>query len=149
MLESYFVSRNNASDIDAIAAYLNSTPARTPEAQAVKNKFNSWFENYSRSIFKLVATDESFHTATNFRDEFNKANAVTVAQEQAVRNVKEYGLQRNEMYGLPPGTVDLWTRTKQVTKWVGIGVAVAGAGYMALQLKPILALIKTHSRRII
>ncbi len=142
MLDSLFISYNNADDIEAIAAFFRATPVRSPEAQGVKNKFMAWYQTYSNSLFSKVATDESFHTAANFRDEFNRANAITKAQEQAVKSVQEYGLTRNEMLGIPPGTVDLWTKTKRITKWIGVGVAVAGVGYLALQTKTAFTLIK-------
>jgi len=135
MLDSYFKSVANADDIEAIAHYFQSTPVRTSEAQGVKNKFMAWYQNYSASIFTKVATDESFLTASRYRDEFNRMNAVTPQQQVAVRTVQQYGLTRDEALGIPPNTLDLWSRTKRYGKWIAVGAGALGVGYIALQTK--------------
>jgi hypothetical protein len=142
MLDSLFKSRVNAEDILAIAHYFQGTAARTAEAQNVKNKFFSWYQTYSNSVWESWATDESFQTAAKFRDEFNRLNAVTPQQVLAVRNVQQYGLTRDEALGLPPNTIDLWSRTKKYGRYLAIGAGVVGIGYLALQTKSALALVK-------
>jgi hypothetical protein len=75
------VSDNRAS-VDAIYQYFIETVAKTPDAQSLKREFFAWYDG-----LWVVGSDEDYKRATNFRNDFNRANASTPQQAQQVNQV--------------------------------------------------------------
>lgn len=126
-----FKSQLNRDDIEAIKAYFEHTPAKTPEAQNIAVHFRDW---YSKLSTTGGYTDTAFAQAKKFRDDYNLANAITHAEKQQVVNVQSTGLSREEAYGLEKDQKSLLDKLSTAAKWTGYGVAGAGVGYVALKL---------------
>lgn len=93
----------------ALVDYMNSTPVQTPEAGKIKDDFAHWYANLGFMDLHWN-TDQTWQTAFNYRTDFNRANAVTDAQKQAVENVISGGLTANQMI---PGVINEGARTTE------------------------------------
>src|SRR5437762_12876131 len=89
-------SPDPAADVEAIARYITTEPARTPEAKELKDDFVKWYDKVGRSWY---ISQDDFHEASNRRNEFNLRNAFTSAQKEATEQVIKTGLTINEMQG--------------------------------------------------
>jgi hypothetical protein len=83
-------------DVEAIARYVTSEPARTPEAKQLKDDFVKWYDKVAHSWY---VSEDDFREASNRRNEFNLRNAVTTVQKQATEQTIKTGLTSNEMQG--------------------------------------------------
>ena len=139
-------------DIDSIASYFGRTPAVTPAAVKLKDKFTIWFKDlgwYDRNM----DTDNTFNEARNRRNEFNEKNAVTAKERENVKRVIHTGFTAEEAQGRPKAMLSTGRYVTDLvpTKWlVGAGiVAVAGvAGFVAKKVyyDPEAALVKRLAR---
>ena len=86
-----------AQDMEAINTYIMTSKINSKAADAVKNKWITWWEDNKRD-WTWYDTEE-FDTARNFRHDFDVANAITSAQKQAVTNKYTSGVTSEEARG--------------------------------------------------
>lgn len=116
------VSDNRAS-VDAIKQYFIETVAKTPESQRIKQDFFTWYDG-----LWVIGSDEDYKRATNFRNDFNRANATTPQQTQQVNQVIQTAVDA-------PGRPDLQGRKNTDGNYnipSGLG---AGSGQWGVYLK--------------
>lgn len=86
-------------DLDAINAFFMSTEAVTPQAVTIKDAWVTWFNQLS--WWERTVDGNTYDMARNRRNEFNLANAVTIAEKAQVENVIKTGMSTEQMQGVP------------------------------------------------
>jgi len=100
-----FPSRTGAQDdfdanMAAIVDYFNSTEAKTIQAAQIKDEWAKW-NNGLTFLDTHWNTGVTYNTARNYRDSFEKANATTDAEKQAVAMVQKTGITTEQTWGDP------------------------------------------------
>jgi hypothetical protein len=89
---------NQGENIEAIARYIGGQePARTPAAVKVRDEWQRFYS--SLGGFEKNFEQQAYDRARNIRLEFNRANAVTPEQVQAVDEQALRGVTSEEMAG--------------------------------------------------
>lgn len=83
-----------AANIKAINDYFNRTPRLTTKATEVYDQWRIFHEKLSSAWW---LTQEDYDKARNFRNEFNRANAVTAEQKEIVETVIRSGMTSEQV----------------------------------------------------
>lgn len=83
-------------DMEALDAYMSTTPAVTPQAVALKNAWRAWYDDLS---FIGRRESDNWDAARNRRNDFNRANAVTPAEKKVVEQVIKTGQTTEQAAG--------------------------------------------------
>jgi hypothetical protein len=84
----------------ALVVYFNRTEPHTPAAAKVKNDFAGWNSNLGWWAMNMDS-NVTWNQARNFKLQFDRANAITPAQQALVEQVAATGMTSEQMQGLP------------------------------------------------
>jgi hypothetical protein len=87
-----------AEDLDAINKYIMSTETKTEAGKKAKDEWVHWFQALGWGEKNMWNTD-TLNVARNKRLDFNRANAVTEKEKQAIETVTQTGLSKEQQYG--------------------------------------------------
>jgi hypothetical protein len=131
----------NLDDLEAIVRYMSDTPANTPAAALVKDRFSKWYPDVSW-YDKHFDTQNVVNHAKNERTDFNRANAVTEEEKANVERVIQTGLRTEQLIpGMAPQARDSSGKLGEETKpliphpYDYIAVGAAGVTVAAVALK--------------
>lgn len=112
----------DADDVEAINRFFHDpgNAPKTPTASAAFNEWVTWYEDNKPGIFGFWSDADVDH-ARNLRNAYNRANAVTSAEKQAVENQIKTGISLEQAQGQtdrrnaqgdiveqPPGVTHQW-----------------------------------------
>lgn len=91
---------SNAEDIEAINDFMHRSDnvAKTPAARAALNEWVRWYEATKPGMFGFWSDADRDH-ATNLRNAYNRANAVTQAEKDLTERVIRTGMSAEQMRG--------------------------------------------------
>lgn len=121
-------------DIDAISRYITSQPIRTDTARQLKDDWIRWRDGLS--FWDRNFDGSTYDLARNKKLAFDRANAVTAQQKQAVETVAKTGLSTEQMQGKEDrrtSTGEYAIQPKPIipTEYK-VAIAVVGAGAVLL-----------------
>jgi len=87
---------DNEKEMEAIARYITSEPARTADARQIKDDFIIWYNKVGKSWY---ISESDLTEAKNRRKEFNFRNAVTTSEKETVTRVEKTGMTTEEAQG--------------------------------------------------
>ncbi len=122
----------------ALVDYFNAQQPVTPAAAKIKDQFATWHSQLS-FYDTSVDSDTTWNQARNFRDTYERANAVTPQQQAAVSAVQQTGITSEQalnkpaaaktsagLYAAPtPVTTQPWIPAEY--KWAAVVVIGGGA----------------------
>lgn len=88
---------SQSEDMEAIHRYIVNSPLNTKQAERLHDDWLGWYEGLT--WWEKSMDTDTYDKARNRRNEFNRANAVTVAAKQAADEVKTRGLTTEELAG--------------------------------------------------
>jgi hypothetical protein len=89
---------SSAEDIDAINDFMHRAEPRTAEARAAFNDWVRWYEDTKPGPLGWWSDADKDH-ASNLRNAYNRANAVTTQQKAATERVIKTGMSTEQMMG--------------------------------------------------
>lgn len=113
-------------NIEAIEVYIGETQPKTPEAADIRDEFLRY--TASLSTLERELSSGVYDTVRNYKLRFNRANAVTPAEKQAVEDQALRGMSSEQMrgeadrrlsngeYAAPPSVMD---QVKPLLFWGG------------------------------
>ncbi len=89
---------SNAEDIEAINDFMHRETPKTAAARAALDEWVKWYEATKPGIFSFWSDADRDH-ATNLRNAYNRANAVTQAEKDLAERVIRTGMSAEQMRG--------------------------------------------------
>lgn len=133
-------------DIEAINDFFHRDQAKTPAARAVLNEWVKWYEATKPGAFGWWSDADKDH-ASNLRNAYNRANAVTTRERELTERVITQGMSTEQMMGetdrrnaegnyeeQPPGVAHQWWFWPAVAAGVTAGVLTLGPRLASIYL---------------
>lgn len=135
-------------DIDAINEFFHRSgnEPKTAAAKAAFNEWVKWYEDTKPGAFGWWSDADKDH-ATNLRNAFNRANAVTAQEKATVDRVIKTGLSTEQMQGetdrrdaegnvveQPPGAVHQWWFAPAIAAGITASLLLVGPRLVSIYL---------------
>lgn len=125
-------------DIEAINVFFHSETPKTQAARVVLDEFVKWYEATKPGAFGWWS-DEDKDRASNLRNAYNRANAVTQKEKDLAERVIKTGMSTEQMQGEPdrrnsegnyeippPGVAHKWWFAPAIAAGVTAAVLLVG-----------------------
>lgn len=151
------MSRNSFSgteseNLEAVYQFFLRSAARTPDAKKIQDEFLNWHSSVRAHTLFYISEDE-VKKAFEYRDRFNRANAVTPTQKEKVEQVISTGVTSGN-YSAPSDFGEKKTGFGVVwaafPMWQKVLIGIVGGGFLGIQAvkaaPAVRAVVKTFKR---